>query len=187
MAGQFWMGFPPVTDPVTVPPDVRYTAGTLTYNELAVGPLVRRGARTGALAHHIWVDNPASLWGGRQLWGIPKQLAEFIWRKNTLSVNAAGQQIVTFELDPTVRGAFRTPIPGTGFGELDGQRMFLPGRAIATVGLTRLTITAWQDPLPNLSTPTDLPVLAGRRSRFTFPGGRNLSLRLPRTTRPAAR
>jgi hypothetical protein len=53
MAGQFWMGFPPVTDPVTVPPDVRYTAGTLTYNELAVGPLVRRGAHGSLGSPHL--------------------------------------------------------------------------------------------------------------------------------------
>ena len=53
--------------------------GTLSYDEFAVGSLVRRGTRGGLWCQRIWIDDAASLWGGRRLWGIPKQLARFDW------------------------------------------------------------------------------------------------------------
>ncbi|MEU6709806.1 acetoacetate decarboxylase family protein [Streptomyces wuyuanensis] len=68
---------------------VRYEAGTLCCDELVVGPLVRSGRRIGLLAQHIWVDDPASLWGGRRLWGIPKQLASFSWDGPTVTTSPA--------------------------------------------------------------------------------------------------
>lgn len=56
-----------------------YKAGsTLQYNELiVVGALVRYGRKLGAWISHIYVDNPDSVAGGREIWGLPKQLAKF--------------------------------------------------------------------------------------------------------------
>lgn len=56
-----------------------YTGGTLVYDELAVVVPVRgQGmlAATGTVVN-IWVDDPVSCAGGRTLWSIPKQMAEF--------------------------------------------------------------------------------------------------------------
>lgn len=56
-----------------------YTGGTAIYDELAVVVPVRgQGmlAMTGTVAG-IWVDDPVSCAGGRSLWNIPKQMAEF--------------------------------------------------------------------------------------------------------------
>ena len=51
--------------------------GVLAYRELlvAVACVPRRGPEV--TIAQIWVDSPASLAGGRALWGIPKRLAEF--------------------------------------------------------------------------------------------------------------
>jgi hypothetical protein len=57
---------------------VRYLpGGVLEYDELlvAVPSLGRGGFRV--TIPQIWVDSPASVRGGRELWGIPKQLAQF--------------------------------------------------------------------------------------------------------------
>lgn len=57
---------------------VRYVSGgALDYDELlvAVPSLGRGGLRV--TIPQIWVDSPASRSGGRELWGIPKELAEF--------------------------------------------------------------------------------------------------------------
>ncbi len=56
-----------------------YGAGsTLVYHELIVSPaLVRVGHQVGAWISHIYVDDPASLAGGREIWGLPKELARF--------------------------------------------------------------------------------------------------------------
>ncbi len=57
---------------------VHYAPGSvLTYQELLVAlPVGRASAREASIAQ-IWVDSPASLAGGRALWGIPKHLARW--------------------------------------------------------------------------------------------------------------
>lgn len=57
---------------------VDYRPGSvLTYRELMSTLLVRKGLRLYPTITHIWVDSPRSRDGGRALWGIPKELAEF--------------------------------------------------------------------------------------------------------------
>jgi hypothetical protein len=51
--------------------------GMMSYRELLAGVLVRRGRGVALSITDIWVDSEASLAGGRALWGIPKELAEF--------------------------------------------------------------------------------------------------------------
>ncbi len=51
--------------------------GVLSYRELLAVVLVRAGARPQVSITHAWVDSEASLHGGRELWGIPKELASF--------------------------------------------------------------------------------------------------------------
>ena len=51
--------------------------GALQYDELLVAvPTVGAGGLRVTIPQ-IWVDSPASQAGGRELWGIPKQLASF--------------------------------------------------------------------------------------------------------------
>src|SRR3712207_4856461 len=69
---------------------VRYLEGTLRYDELVVGALVRRGLRVGGHVHSIWVNDEASLWGGRRMWGVATGLAAFPW--NGGSVRVAGDR-----------------------------------------------------------------------------------------------
>ncbi|MGI5214705.1 acetoacetate decarboxylase family protein [Plantactinospora sp. CA-290183] len=49
--------------------------GVLHYRELLCAVLVRDGARPRVSITGIWVDSPTSRDGGRELWGIPKELA----------------------------------------------------------------------------------------------------------------
>lgn len=49
----------------------------LTYDEIMSTVLVRQGLRPRVSITHIWVDSEASRDGGRALWAIPKDLAEF--------------------------------------------------------------------------------------------------------------
>jgi hypothetical protein len=52
----------------------------LEYDELIVAPaVVRHGTQWGVWVSHIYVDHPDSLIGGREIWGMPKELAEFHW------------------------------------------------------------------------------------------------------------
>lgn len=51
--------------------------GQMAYAELLAGVVVRQGRRVGLAITDIWVDSPASEAGGRELWGVPKALADF--------------------------------------------------------------------------------------------------------------
>lgn len=61
-----------------------YQAGSvLQYNELiVVAALVRYRDKIGSWVSHIYVDNPDSVAGGREIWGLPKELAAFSWQGN---------------------------------------------------------------------------------------------------------
>jgi acetoacetate decarboxylase len=63
---------------------------TLRYGELAgaVGPVLA-GPRPGGLVTSIYVDDERSLAGGRELWGLPKQLATLRWRPGAVAVHDA--------------------------------------------------------------------------------------------------
>ncbi len=66
----------------------KYEAGSsLTYSELIIFPaLIRdRGNQKGyqgGWVSHIYVDNPDSVAGGREIWGLPKEMAEFTWESS---------------------------------------------------------------------------------------------------------
>ena len=49
----------------------------LTYHELMATQVVRDGLRPRVNITDIWVDSPDSRDGGRELWAIPKELADF--------------------------------------------------------------------------------------------------------------
>ena len=83
---------PPHLDIVPVLPNrtlglvtiARYGAGSaLEYNELIVSPaLTRYQRRFGFWISHIYVDNEHSRAGGREIWGLPKEIAQFYWSQD---------------------------------------------------------------------------------------------------------
>ncbi|WP_310962625.1 acetoacetate decarboxylase family protein [Nocardioides terrisoli] len=85
MVGQLWLSLFRVRDAI----DERRPAGTygvafvgyeegspLTYSELLVARPVKHPVKAVSITD-IWVDSPASVAGGRELWAIPKGLADF--------------------------------------------------------------------------------------------------------------
>lgn len=77
----------------------RYLPGsTLVYDELIIATPVLLGARPGLAVESIWVDSVASLWGGRRIWGLPKELAEFTWDGAGVRVSDSAGEIVSLAL-----------------------------------------------------------------------------------------
>lgn len=63
---------------------VDYQAGSaLTYREFMVTGILRLRPPLHGTILRIWVDSPESQAGGRQLWHIPKDLAEFDFTQNS--------------------------------------------------------------------------------------------------------
>lgn len=103
----------------------QYSSGsTLEYNELiVVSGIVRYSNRVGFWISHIYVDNPDSVAGGREIWGLPKQLAQFNW-------NFQNQpQVDIYENDRhlcSLRCQWRSPglqipVGAPAFGMIDGN------------------------------------------------------------------
>ncbi len=72
-----------------------YQSGSvLEYNELIViAGLVGYRGRFGGWISHIYVDSPDSVAGGREIWGLPKELAEFTWDGDRVTVRQGNQQL----------------------------------------------------------------------------------------------
>ncbi|HEY9735466.1 MAG TPA: acetoacetate decarboxylase family protein [Trichocoleus sp.] len=80
-----------------------YTRGSvLEYSELIVAPAVlTHSGKIGSWVSHIYVDNPDSVAGGREIWGLPKDLAEFTWSNSAVRVSQQGQELCAFSFQPT--------------------------------------------------------------------------------------
>ena len=101
----------------------------LSYNELIVFcGLVRYGDRISTWVMHIYVDHPQSVAGGRNIWGLPKQLASFRWGQGDqpqVTVFQEGGQLCHFSYRWRLPG-IPTPIPAFAgaFSWLQSQVMW---------------------------------------------------------------
>jgi hypothetical protein len=135
--------------------------GHLSYRELLVAALARRGREVMPHVVRIWVDSPASRDGGRELWGIPKGLADFTGDP-TLSCTPEGAD------RPAARAVVRTgprlpvrlPVGFTVVQTLAGAALASPVATRAALG----TASAQWDVDPH----GDLAFLAGRRPVASF-------------------
>ena len=140
---------------------VRYgPGGVLTYDELLCAVPARVGARPSTTIVDIWVDSPQSLAGGRELWGIPKELAEFAIDGGRFAATAGGATIASARLESGRRLPGRVPFRFTVTQARDGRPLTSPVRGTARVSLAR---ARWS---PEPSGP--LGYLAGRRPLLTL-------------------
>lgn len=110
-----------------------YGAGsTLTYHELiVVSALVQRGWRVGLWISHIYVDNPQSVAGGQQIWGLPKQRAEFSWElgePTRIAVRQGTQLLCRIAYESSIP-LFRQKLPWASFGKLGNKLLWFNGSA----------------------------------------------------------
>ncbi|TDV57373.1 acetoacetate decarboxylase family protein [Actinophytocola oryzae] len=117
--------------------------GLLAYHELLVAPLVREGARPGLSITDIWVDSAASMAGGRELWGIPKDMAEFeMAHEPSFDATARlGKTVVASAHGTRGRRGLRLPFPllGRASQALRGRLAHTPLRAGGRVHTARAT------------------------------------------------
>jgi Acetoacetate decarboxylase (ADC) len=96
----------------------RYTGGTLAYHELIVfSGIGRLGPKPGVVVSHIYVDDEQSMAGGRAIWGLPKELAEFTYSRSRVEVRQRGGLLLAATIRRRPRGLLLpllAPTLGTG-------------------------------------------------------------------------
>ncbi|MFI2236048.1 acetoacetate decarboxylase family protein [Streptomyces chrestomyceticus] len=163
MRGHLWGGLFATDAPPPLPPDlspltarslavfvIRYREGILHYDELIVGTPARHGGRLGLYVHWIWVDDERSLRGGRRIWGVPKQLAEFRWEGPRVRVTDDQGLVAALRLSAKGPSLPRLPLPMTGFGTLHGARTVFTARFTARPGAASVRVEEWPSRLPAL-------------------------------------
>ena len=139
---------------------VSYEPGSeLTYEELLVATPVLDEGRVAVSVPQIWVDSEASRDGGREMWGIPKQLARF----------GEGSSIAAVAVTGGVPLPGRWAAAGWTAQRLDGRDVRTRMRMSGRVGLAR---SAWlfpaAGPLGYLTGRTPLVSFTMKDMRLTF-------------------
>jgi acetoacetate decarboxylase len=104
---------------------------TLEYHELIVTPaLVRYQGQIGSWISHIYVDHRESLAGGRNIWGLPKEMADFTWNDRQVQVAQGDRPLCQVQysqagLPLSLWG--KSKISGNVFAGLDENILAFPG------------------------------------------------------------
>lgn len=118
---------------------------TLKYHELiVVSALVRYENYFGAWVSHIYVDNQDSVSGGREIWGLPKELAEFTWREGSISVFQNDQQLCHLDYKKdwfTLSTWWQQPFSIDAFGLSDSQFLLFNSNLEAQIGLLESSLS----------------------------------------------
>lgn len=155
---------------------VAYEAGsTLVYDELVVGCLALAGGRPGLWAVCMWVDDPRSVAGGRSIWGLPKDLAEFeragVPGDGRVEIRVGGELACAIEARPAA-GAPRVPLPLVVPVLGAGGRLAL-GRGLGRLAPARARIDVpAASPLADLGLAGAHAALAGHVEPLVFPPAR---------------
>ena len=115
-----------------------YGSGSvLEYSELIVVPgAVSYSGKIGGWVSHIYVNNSDSVAGGREIWGLPKELAEFTWEQGTqstsgydnrLSVRQGEQLLCCFSYNQPSFG-LHLPLSGDVFSTLWDSVLLFNGK-----------------------------------------------------------
>ena len=104
---------------------------TLLYNELIVmSAIVRHKTQIGAWISHIYVDHPGSVAGGRDIWGLPKEMAQFDWEgdRSIVHIRQDGKLLCVLKRQWLLPG-WTQPMAGSVFSELDGKLQIFTAKA----------------------------------------------------------
>ena len=113
-----------------------YSAGSvLLYSELIiVAAFVSHAGKIGAWISHIYVDNPDSVAGGREIWGLPKEMAEFTWTDRSVSVKQGDRALCCLKYN-WQSPALPLPLGASSFSSLGSNLLLFPAQVKARVGI----------------------------------------------------
>lgn len=110
-------------------------SSVLEYSELIVIPaVVGYKGKLGGWVSHIYVDNPDSVAGGREIWGLPKELAEFTWQKeNRVTVRQGNRLLCNLNYNKQGFG-WRQWLAASGFSTSGSNLLVFPTEVETRLG-----------------------------------------------------
>ncbi|MEH1811506.1 MAG: acetoacetate decarboxylase family protein [Nostoc sp.] len=114
-----------------------YGSGSvLEYSELIVVPaLVNYQSKIGGWVSHIYVDNADSVAGGREIWGLPKELAEFTWEQGKyVTVHQGNQRLCSLNYNQQSL-AWRQWLSASSFSVKSADLLMFPAEVESVLGL----------------------------------------------------
>lgn len=114
-----------------------YGSGSvLEYSELIIiAAFVTHKGKFGGWVSHIYVDNPDSVAGGREIWGLPKELAEFTWDNGSRVTVRQGNKLLC-SLNYTQQSfGWRQWLGASGFSTLGSDLLIFPAQLDSRLSL----------------------------------------------------
>ncbi|MBD6617857.1 acetoacetate decarboxylase [Komarekiella sp. 'clone 1'] len=130
-----------------------YGSGSvLEYSELIIAPaVVSYQGKFGGWVSHIYVDNADSVAGGREIWGLPKELAEFTWEQGErVTVRQGNQKLCSLNYNRQ-KLALRSHLGASGFSAMGNDLLIFPAEFESLLGLigSKLEVPA-ESPFSNI-------------------------------------
>jgi hypothetical protein len=124
---------------------LRYTTGTLCYDELIVSVPVRMGWRPCLWIRDIWVSDLRSQSAGINIWNLPKRMATFHWDGDLVTVEDDVGLVAKLNAGPTRThwpwGVALVPIAGSRNGSWRTATAVWRGR----VSFAKPVVESWSD------------------------------------------
>ena len=114
-----------------------YGSGSvLEYSELIVVPaVVNYQRKIGGWVSHIYVDNADSVAGGREIWGLPKELAKFTWQQgNHVTVYQENRKLCSLKYNQQSL-AWRQWLSASAFSAKGADLLIFPAEVESVLGL----------------------------------------------------
>ncbi|MBW4511415.1 MAG: acetoacetate decarboxylase family protein [Scytonematopsis contorta HA4267-MV1] len=114
-----------------------YSSGSvLEYSELIVAPaLVSYEGKVGGWVSHIYVDSADSVAGGREIWGLPKELAEFSWENNErVTVQQGNKKLCSLGYQKQSLTLRPPQITVSGFSTMGTDLLMFPAKFSSSLG-----------------------------------------------------
>jgi len=146
---------------------------TLVYNELiVVAALTRYGGKVGSWISHIYVDNPDSVAGGREIWGLPKELAQFTWEQSNhggVTVQQGEQPLCTLQSAWTLP-LWRQGLAVNSFSALRENLLQFRGQTAAKLAVVGASLEVPADS-PLVSLEMTRPLVAVKSTKLELVAG----------------
>ncbi len=114
-----------------------YGSGSvLKYSELIIAPaVVNYQRKIGGWVSHIYVDNADSVAGGREIWGLPKELAKFTWEQgNHVTVYQENRKLCSLNYNQQSL-AWRQWLSASSFSAKGADLLIFPAEVESVLGL----------------------------------------------------